>query len=101
MRCAKCGTVNAGNIRFCDQCATPLNRSCPKCAYENAPEAKFCGQCAAPLQADNVASESPLTVTQFRIANLFIFTAVPVAAIYYVSDKPRGKRNAPPISRAV
>jgi signal peptidase I len=60
MRCAKCGTENTGDIRFCNQCAAPLNRSCPKCAYENAPEAKFCGQCAAPLQADNVASQRPL-----------------------------------------
>ena len=60
MRCAKCGTENASETRFCNQCATPLNRPCPKCAYENAPEAKFCGQCAAPFQADNVASQRPL-----------------------------------------
>ncbi len=60
MRCSKCGTDNAHNMRFCRQCATPLNRLCPKCAHENAPESKFCGQCAAPLQADSVAPQSPL-----------------------------------------
>ncbi len=60
MRCAKCETENASDMRFCNQCAAPLNRPCPKCAYENAPEAKFCGQCGAPLQADNFASQGPL-----------------------------------------
>ncbi|MGD1029418.1 adenylate/guanylate cyclase domain-containing protein [Candidatus Binatus soli] len=49
MRCAKCGTDNAADARFCNQCATPLSRACPKCARLNAPDAKFCAQCAAPL----------------------------------------------------
>jgi signal peptidase I len=60
MRCAKCGTENADELRICNQCATRLNRPCPKCGYENTPEAKFCGQCAAPLQAPNVAPQSSL-----------------------------------------
>src|SRR6202043_3799697 len=49
MRCSKCGTDNAAGSRFCNQCATSLNKLCPKCTFDNAPEARFCAQCAAPL----------------------------------------------------
>jgi hypothetical protein len=49
MRCTKCGSDNAAEARFCNQCATPLNRACPQCAHRNAPGAKFCAQCAAAL----------------------------------------------------
>jgi len=49
MRCTKCGTENAADSRFCNQCATPLSQVCPKCARLNAPDAKFCAQCAAAL----------------------------------------------------
>ena len=49
MRCIKCGTDNAADSRFCNQCATPLSLACPKCARLNAPDAKFCAQCAAAL----------------------------------------------------
>jgi predicted ATPase/class 3 adenylate cyclase len=49
MRCTKCGTDNAADARFCNQCATPLKRACPKCAHLNAPKAKFCAQCAVAL----------------------------------------------------
>jgi class 3 adenylate cyclase/tetratricopeptide (TPR) repeat protein len=49
VRCSKCGTDNAENSRFCDQCATPLSRLCAKCSFENSPQARFCAQCAAPL----------------------------------------------------
>jgi predicted ATPase/class 3 adenylate cyclase len=49
MRCTKCGTDNAADSRFCNQCAEPLGLACPKCAWLNAPDAKFCAQCAAVL----------------------------------------------------
>jgi signal peptidase I len=60
MRCAKCGTENPNEMRFCNQCATPLSRPCPKCGYENTPDAKFCGRCAGTLQAHSVAPQNPL-----------------------------------------
>jgi len=50
MRCSKCGTDNAAGSRFCNQCASSLNKLCSKCASDNAPEARFCAQCAAPLE---------------------------------------------------
>src|SRR5260221_6991845 len=52
MRCSKCGTDNAADSRFCNQCATPLARACPKCARLNPPDAKFCAECAASLTSD-------------------------------------------------
>jgi hypothetical protein len=56
----KCGTDNAANARFCNQCATPLNRACPKCAHLNAPEAHFCSQCAVALGGQAVDGSDAL-----------------------------------------
>src|SRR6266436_872837 len=72
MRCTKCGTDNAADARFCNQCATPLNRPCPKCAHLNAPDAKFCSRCAAALGGQAAvgsdASDSPASRGGVRIA---------------------------------
>src|SRR5712664_2228137 len=72
MRCTKCGTDNAADARFCNQCATPLNRACPKCAHLNAPDAKFCAQCAVALGGQAAvgadASASPVSRGGVRIA---------------------------------
>jgi|SRR5208282_2416989 len=59
MRCTKCGTDNAADSRFCNQCATPLSRTCPKCAHLNAPDAKFCAGCAEPLTSEASKSTAP------------------------------------------
>jgi hypothetical protein len=71
MRCTKCGTDNAADARFCNQCATPLNRPCPKCAYLNAPDAKFCSRCAAALGGQAAvgsdASDSPASRGGVRV----------------------------------
>jgi len=37
-------------MRFCGQCAAPLEAGCPSCGAANPPGHKFCGQCAAPLE---------------------------------------------------
>jgi class 3 adenylate cyclase len=58
MHCSKCGTDNPTGSRFCNQCATSLNKPCPKCASDNAPEARFCGQCAASLDAAPIRAEA-------------------------------------------
>jgi class 3 adenylate cyclase/predicted ATPase len=71
MRCTKCGTDNAADARFCNQCATPLNRACPQCAHLNAPDAKFCSQCAVVLGGQAAvgsdASASPLSRGSVRL----------------------------------
>jgi len=61
VRCSKCGTDNAENSRFCDQCATPLSRLCAKCSFENSPQARFCSQCAAPLGPALNERDEPLS----------------------------------------
>jgi len=67
MRCTRCGVENDANSKFCNQCATPLNRACPKCGRLNAPDAKFCAQCAAalgPAGAKPEPASRPLTLRE-------------------------------------
>jgi hypothetical protein len=49
MRCPDCGFDNPEGMKFCGECATPLQNRCPKCGFENPPRFKFCGECATPL----------------------------------------------------
>src|SRR5271163_1848534 len=67
MRCTRCGVENDADSKFCNQCATPLNRACPKCGRLNAPDAKFCAQCAAalgPAGAKPEPASRPLTLRE-------------------------------------
>ncbi len=62
MQCEKCGFDNPPGMRYCGQCASPLQRICPACQFANPPLFKFCGQCGAALQAEApspVAAEEP------------------------------------------
>jgi class 3 adenylate cyclase/tetratricopeptide (TPR) repeat protein len=61
MRCTKCGTDNAADAKFCNQCASPLPRACPQCAHHNAADAKFCSQCAAALGGQATGSIASLS----------------------------------------
>src|SRR5690242_17610750 len=71
MHCTKCGAENAAEARFCNQCASPLNRACPKCAHLNMPDAKFCAQCAVALGGQTAvgadASASPVALGSVRL----------------------------------
>ncbi len=49
MRCPNCGFDNREGMKFCTECATPLQNRCPQCGFDNPPGAKFCGDCATPL----------------------------------------------------
>src|SRR5215813_15416721 len=51
MHCASCGFTNPEGMKFCGQCAAPLNPRCPQCGFENPAGFAFCGQCASPLAA--------------------------------------------------
>jgi len=72
MRCTNCRSDNAADARFCNQCATPLERACPRCAHPNAPDAKFCAQCAAALAAQATtasdASSPPVARGSVQVA---------------------------------
>ncbi len=59
MLCEKCGFKNPENMRFCGQCATPLNTTCPSCNFSNPFDFEFCGQCATRLDTtQNTKSRS-------------------------------------------
>jgi class 3 adenylate cyclase len=49
MQCEQCEFENPKGMRFCGQCATPLNRLCPNCGSNNPPNFEFCGQCSHSL----------------------------------------------------
>jgi class 3 adenylate cyclase/tetratricopeptide (TPR) repeat protein len=56
MRCSRCRAENPAGMRFCGQCAAPLDVACPACGTVNPPENRFCGGCAAPLDASRLRS---------------------------------------------
>jgi class 3 adenylate cyclase/predicted ATPase len=49
MRCPSCGFDNPEGMKFCGECAAPLQNRCPQCGFINPPQFKFCGECGAPL----------------------------------------------------
>jgi len=56
-------------MKFCGQCAAPLESVCPSCGAANPPGNKFCGQCAAPLaKVTEPRFESPESYTPKHLA---------------------------------
>lgn len=49
MDCKQCGFHNPEGMRFCGQCASPLQIACPRCRFDNPFDFEYCGQCAAHL----------------------------------------------------
>ena len=49
LHCPLCGFDNPEGMKFCGECAVPLQNRCPQCGFENPPRFKFCGACAASL----------------------------------------------------
>ena len=49
MLCAKCGTENPENKKFCGKCGERLAGRCLKCGAENPADNSFCGDCGASL----------------------------------------------------
>ncbi len=82
MDCKKCDFENPDNMRFCGQCAAPLNIACPSCRFENPFDFEFCGQCATYLTKPSpVVSGTP-----------------PTAA--HPSPQPKEPSRSPPSSQA-
>lgn len=57
MRCARCGSDNPDDKRFCGDCGAALALRCPKCGVENLFDKKFCGDCGASLVQQPKAEE--------------------------------------------
>ncbi len=49
MNCPACQHENRDGARFCEECASPLERACPECGVELRPTAKFCDECGTPV----------------------------------------------------
>lgn len=43
--CAKCGTKNSADAKFCSNCGSPLTKACPFCGAENDDGADYCNSC--------------------------------------------------------
>jgi class 3 adenylate cyclase len=59
MRSPSCGFENPEGMKFCGQCATPLQRRCPHCGFENPPGFTFCGDCGRLLTEPSSAAIPP------------------------------------------
>src|SRR5262245_5776920 len=65
MRCASCGFANPEGMKFCGQCAAPLQHPCPQCGFANPPGFKFCGACATPLTGQPARAQLAEAFPQF------------------------------------
>lgn len=52
MQCAKCGSDNPDDGKFCEQCGALLKRRCAKCGSENSPAARFCSSCGSAIATE-------------------------------------------------
>jgi class 3 adenylate cyclase/tetratricopeptide (TPR) repeat protein len=59
MNCSQCQHENPADAKFCEECASPLQRSCAHCGEQLRANAKFCPQCAHPV--DGTASGTEQT----------------------------------------
>jgi class 3 adenylate cyclase/tetratricopeptide (TPR) repeat protein len=68
LRCFKCGHDNGIGAKFCEECATQLDRICASCGAQLSPTAKFCPACAHPASAPQSRFVSPETYTPRHLA---------------------------------
>lgn len=47
--CPSCGTENADDAKFCDECGARLGAACATCGASLRPGAKFCRECGTPV----------------------------------------------------
>jgi predicted amidophosphoribosyltransferase len=50
MQCPRCQHENSPRAKFCEQCATPLDRTCSNCGTQLPTTARFCPECARPVE---------------------------------------------------
>jgi ribosomal protein L40E len=71
VRCAKCGSENPVDKKFCTQCGSALPEVCSNCGALNPPSSRFCGDCGVGLSADGAAGNQPssaLSAPGIRVA---------------------------------
>ena len=55
MKCPGCEYENPGDIKFCGNCGTKLEKLCSNCNSANPPQFNFCGECGNKLDAVDVS----------------------------------------------
>jgi class 3 adenylate cyclase/tetratricopeptide (TPR) repeat protein len=71
MRCARCGTENEDDSRFCDECGSPLGATCPTCAAPVRAGARFCRSCGSGLTATTAApGDAPARQSERRLVTV-------------------------------
>ena len=51
MQCARCGTENPAENKYCGECGSSLAPACLQCGAANPAGKRFCGECGSPLAA--------------------------------------------------
>src|SRR5215469_2181496 len=51
MRCAKCGTENRDDAKFCKDCAAPIPAKCSNCGAPIQQGSNFCDECGVLLRS--------------------------------------------------
>ena len=59
MQCARCGTENPAENKYCGECGSSLAPACLQCGAANPAGKRFCGECGSPLAATPDREGSP------------------------------------------
>ena len=49
-KCAKCGTINPEDAKFCSNCGSEITLKCPKCGLVNDDHSNYCNECGTKLK---------------------------------------------------
>ena len=69
MKCPGCEYENPGDIKFCGNCGTKLEKLCSNCNSGNPPQFNFCGECGNKLDAVDVSFLKDFSIDE-KIANI-------------------------------
>src|SRR5436309_669078 len=73
MVCARCGSANEPDCRFCTECGAGLATACPSCSAVTRPGSKFCGSCGHVLTSEAVPAQradEPRSTAQRRVVSV-------------------------------
>ncbi len=82
MQCPSCGFDNPKGMKFCGECATPVNPCCPQCGFENPPGFVFCAQCATPLAGQAPVPSPAQFVQQQRWTGIRLHVVLPAITTF-------------------
>ncbi len=112
MRCVNCGNENPPGLRFCEQCAVPLDAPSPvavqpetikcfKCGTLNRPEIKYCEQCAAPLttKATTRPTRRRIAITGIAAAAGVLIAVGVIAFLFVPGNSPQNDRHQPQLTQ--